>query len=159
MRTAVSPESPWIFVPPPLVFVVCFVGGAQLDRVLGLVLPDAITNAARIAGVCAAVLGLVLLVLAPAIFARTRTTIVPHGRARTLVTSGPYRFTRNPMYLGLSVVYVGAALATNHVGALPFLAIPLWLLSAKTIPYEEAMLEGAFGEEYRGYARRVRRWL
>ena len=56
-------------------------------------------------------------------------------------------------------IYVGIALATNHIVALPLLAIPLWVLATKTIPYEEAMLEQTFGDEYRAYARRVRRWL
>jgi protein-S-isoprenylcysteine O-methyltransferase Ste14 len=159
MQSAISHRSPWVVLPPPFVFVACFLGGTQIGRVLGVSLAGESAEAAKLAGACVAGLAFLLLVSAPALFALARTTIVPHGRARTLVTTGPYRFTRNPMYLGLAAIYVGAAFALNELAALPLLAIPLWVLSAKTIPYEEAMLERAFGDEYRAYARRVRRWL
>jgi protein-S-isoprenylcysteine O-methyltransferase Ste14 len=159
MHSAIPRRSPWILVPPPPLFVACFFGGMHLGRVLGIALPGALAQVALVAGACLAALGVLFVVPAPAMFAWTRTTIVPHGRARALVTSGPYRFTRNPMYVGLSLLYAGIALASNQIVALPFLALPIAVLSAKTIPYEEAMLEQVFGDEYRAYARRVRRWL
>ena len=159
MQSVLSRRSHWLFVPPPALFVACFFVGVQIGRVLGVAAPEGMASIARTAGACAALFGLLLIISAPAMFAWNHTTIVPHGRARTLLVGGPYRLTRNPMYLGLAVIYVGTALALNHLAAIPLLAIPLWVLSTKTIPYEEATLEDIFGDEYRVYARRVRRWL
>jgi protein-S-isoprenylcysteine O-methyltransferase Ste14 len=100
-----------------------------------------------------------LLAPAPALFLLRHTTIIPHADAKTLITGGPYRFTRNPMYLALTIGYVGAALAMNALGPLLLLSVPLWVLEKKTIPFEEANLTRIFGDEYRAYQQRVRRWI
>jgi protein-S-isoprenylcysteine O-methyltransferase Ste14 len=63
------------------------------------------------------------------------------------------------MYLGITLLSLGIALFTGAVWPLLTLALPLWAMHTKTIPYEEQKLEAIFGDEYRAYARRVRRWL
>ena len=76
-----------------------------------------------------------------------------------LVTAGPYRFTRNPMYLGIFIMLVGIAV---WVGSLPMFIAPVGfvlLMSWVFIPYEEQRLGEAFGEAYREYSTKVRRWL
>lgn len=87
------------------------------------------------------------------------TTIYPNGQASALVTDGPYRYSRNPMYLGMALLVLGFALALGSVGAL--LGVPVFMLAVQWlfILPEERRLEGLFGEAYRGYCRRVRRWL
>lgn len=153
-------RSKWLMVPPPPLFVASFIAGLQLDRILALPLaPASLTLAARAAGIGLVAVAGLLLAPAPALFLRHRTTIIPHGSARTLVTSGPYRITRNPMYLALTIAYVGAALCMNVAWPLPFLMVPVWVLHKKIIPFEEATLARSFGAEYQAYQQRVRRWI
>jgi len=111
-------------------------------------------------------LGAVLFILggAPAIlvnqrFSQVGTTIVPLQKSETLVTDGFFRYSRNPIYLGMACSLLGAALFLGSLS--PFVVVPLfvWIIQSQFIVHEERMLEEAFGEEYRGYKARVRRWL
>jgi protein-S-isoprenylcysteine O-methyltransferase Ste14 len=76
-----------------------------------------------------------------------------------IVATGPYRFSRNPMYVAMSAVYVGLSLLMGVVWPLVLLPIVLLSLSALVIRREERYLGDAFGEEYGAYRARVRRWL
>jgi protein-S-isoprenylcysteine O-methyltransferase Ste14 len=76
-----------------------------------------------------------------------------------LVTSGPYRLTRNPMYLGMAFLYAGLALSFGVTWSLAFLPLVLLAVDRLAILREEHYLEAKFGEEYRRYKARVRRWL
>jgi protein-S-isoprenylcysteine O-methyltransferase Ste14 len=71
----------------------------------------------------------------------------------------PYRLTRNPMYVALTLLYLGVAAFANVLWPLLLLPVPLLLVATVHIPFEEHTLDEAFGAEYRGYASRVRRWL
>ena len=153
-------RSPWMLVPPPLLFALAFGLGMVLHRSLPLpLLPGALASLSRWLGVALIGLGASLALGCVALFARQRTTIIPHDRARTLVTFGPYRVTRNPMYVGLTLVYLGVAVLTNTLWPVPFLALPLWVLQTRVIPFEEQTLTQVFGSQYTAYAARVRRWL
>jgi protein-S-isoprenylcysteine O-methyltransferase Ste14 len=94
------------------------------------------------------------------LFRHEGTEIDPTSDAnRALVVSGPYRFSRNPMYLGLIVVAFGTAIL---VGCWPMLIVPVAVFLTANyvhIPYEEAKMRRQFGEAYDAYAGRVRRWL
>ncbi len=93
------------------------------------------------------------------LFRKKGTTHVPHGMPTALVTAGPFRVTRNPMYLGVSCVLLGVAVL---VGTLPVFLAPLAFfatMSAVFVPREEKTLERIFGQEYLNYKNRVRRWL
>src|SRR5687768_7632847 len=105
-----------------------------------------------IAGVALAISGVRL-------FTRHATGIVPFSPATQLVTGGPYRFTRNPMYVGMVLLLIGVA---TMLGTLtPWLVIPLfaWWIDRRFVRQEEVMLEERFGEPYREFKRRVRRWI
>jgi protein-S-isoprenylcysteine O-methyltransferase Ste14 len=92
-------------------------------------------------------------------FRRHRTAVNPRGTVTTIVASGPFRYTRNPMYLGLLVLYVGVTLVMRWPWAAALL-VPVFLaLHFGVIRPEEQHLETAFGESYRSYRQRVRRWL
>lgn len=93
------------------------------------------------------------------IFGLQRTAVIPNRPARTLVRIGPYRFTRNPMYLGLTWAYVGLSVVMNWAWPLVLLPVVLILLTTLVIRREEAYLRAAFGADYDDYCRRVRRWL
>ena len=113
----------------------------------------------RYAGIAIMALGLVLALWASHLFNRVKTGIVPFSPATFLVLGGPYRVTRNPMYLGMAVMLLGAAV---FLGSLtPFAVVPLFvaLIDRRFIRAEEAMLEQAFGAAYLEYKAKVRRWL
>jgi protein-S-isoprenylcysteine O-methyltransferase Ste14 len=100
-------------------------------------------------------------VVAVASFLMKGTTISPHTPDKTssLVTTGLYRFTRNPMYLALLLALIGFAVARGHpLGLVPVIAFVI-VMEAFQIRPEEAMLEEKFGDEYRSYKARVRRWI
>ena len=113
----------------------------------------------RLAGAALIVLSIALLLWAAILFKRADTGIVPFTPTTALVASGPYRFTRNPMYLGMAGILVGTAVLLGSLA--PFVAIPLFmvLIEWRFILAEEAMLAAAFGEAYAEYKVRVRRWL
>ncbi len=95
------------------------------------------------------------------LFIRTGTSPNPFQpeKASSLVSTGPYRFTRNPMYLGMLVLLAGWAI---HLGGLtPIALLPLFVITLTTfqIKPEEQALEAIFGQEYRDYKKRVRRWI
>ena len=92
-------------------------------------------------------------------FRAADTNVKPSLPATTVVSDGIYGFTRNPMYLGLSLVYAGIAVATDSIWTLALLVPLLTLMGWGVIGREERYLEGKFGEDYRVYKARVRRWL
>jgi protein-S-isoprenylcysteine O-methyltransferase Ste14 len=92
-------------------------------------------------------------------FRRHQTPVDPRGNVAKIVSSGPFRFTRNPMYLTLMIVYIGGVLAFRLVWGALWL-IPLFLsLQYGVIGPEERYLNAKFGDEYIRYTRRVRRWI
>ena len=93
------------------------------------------------------------------LFRKADTGVVPFTPVKALVSHGPYRFTRNPMYLGMVGVLLGTAVLLGSLA--PLVAIPLFiaLIEWRFILAEEAMLVATFGEAYAEYKARVRRWL
>jgi protein-S-isoprenylcysteine O-methyltransferase Ste14 len=87
------------------------------------------------------------------------TTVRPDRAASTLVIAGPYKITRNPMYLGLAFVYLGIAIADQSVWALILLPVVLTIIQRRAIEPEEAFLEKRFGANYISYKEKVRRWI
>jgi protein-S-isoprenylcysteine O-methyltransferase Ste14 len=113
----------------------------------------------RYAGAVLIALAVALGFWAVALFRRAGTGVVPFSAATTLVIRGPYRFTRNPMYLAMAGVLAGTAIWLGSVT--PWLVLPAFvaLIAERFIAPEEAMLERTFGESYARYRAAVRRWL
>jgi len=83
-----------------------------------------------------------------------------HGKpTKTLVTSGPFSFSRNPLYISLTLAYIGLSLVLNSYWPLPLLPLVLVIMNYRVIRREEAYLEELFGPDYRDYKAKVRRWL
>ena len=105
-------------------------------------------------------LGIALAAAAAMLFRREGTELEPTSTAnRKLVTSGPFRVTRNPMYLGLIIVTIGVAF---WVGAWPMFLVPVALFATANwvhVPFEEEKMRRQFGEAFDAYARKVRRWI
>jgi protein-S-isoprenylcysteine O-methyltransferase Ste14 len=105
--------------------------------------------------------GVILLVTAVAAFVKARTTVNPHNpeTASTLVTTGLYRISRNPMYLAMAMLLIAGAILLGNwaafIGPLVFIA----LITHLQIKPEEEILRNQFGEDYLAYCRQTRRWI
>jgi protein-S-isoprenylcysteine O-methyltransferase Ste14 len=151
---------PGIRFPPPLLFVGGFGLGWLLDRRLEFLVTGGGAGPVQTAlGLAALGGGLLLMAWGIVTFLRARTAVVPVRPARALVRSGPYRFSRNPMYTGLTAAYLGGVLVTNLAWPLLLLPFVLLLLTTLVIRHEEAYLLREFGDAYSDYCRAVRRWL
>jgi protein-S-isoprenylcysteine O-methyltransferase Ste14 len=147
-------------IPVPWVFILAYFIGVGLEHLLPLRLGVEVGERATVwvgaalftAGAFIAGWGLVT-------FHRARTTTVPGKTSAQLVTWGPYRFTRNPMYVGLAIAYLGEAFLLRHVWPAVLLPLVLAYVNWVVIPVEQARLTEGFGAEYAAYQRRVRRWL
>ncbi len=155
-------RGPGVRFPPPTLFVAGLGLGWLLEaRVRRLEILDS-ASAARLGdliGWTLVALGLLLAAWGALTFLRHRTAIIPHNPASTIVVAGPYRFTRNPMYLGFTTAYLGGAFAMNSWWAMMLLPVVMILLDRLVIQREERYLTAAFGEEYIAYQRRVGRWF
>ncbi len=151
-----QPDNAGVIFPPPLIYLIPLVTGVLLNwwRPFALVPPRFATPI----GIAVLVLGLIG---APAIvaFRRAGTSPRPWIPTTALVTSGPYRFTRNPMYVGFTLIYTGVTIWMNAAWPAIFLPFVLIVMHVGVITREEAYLTRLFGEDYREYQRRVRRWL
>jgi Putative protein-S-isoprenylcysteine methyltransferase len=112
-----------------------------------------------VAGWLLIVLSIALTLWAMATFRHYRTTVIPRRPATRMVTDGPYAWSRNPMYLSMTVFYLGLAFLTGMLWPLLLLPLVLILLTVFVIRREERYLADAFGAEYTAYRTRVRRWL
>ena len=151
------PDHSGVFIPPPFLYVVPFIAGLLLHWVLPVpLLPRSI---AAPLGVILVALGLALGASAMISFRRARTSPIPIKPTTAIVATGPYRFTRNPMYVGLAVLYLGLTLWVDSLWPVLFLPVALFTIQRYVIAREERYLEAKFGEEYRRYKARVRRWV
>ncbi|MEG8142293.1 isoprenylcysteine carboxylmethyltransferase family protein [Xanthomonas hortorum pv. gardneri] len=154
-------RAPWLVkITSPAHFALALGLGAWLQSALDLPVPAPPLLAwIELAGGGIAGLGLALAVSCFILFARQRTTIMPSGHPSRLVLDGPYRFTRNPMYLALVLSYIGLWLQLGLLWAVALLPLPWLALQLYVIPFEEARLRSEFGRHYSAYCARVRRWL
>jgi protein-S-isoprenylcysteine O-methyltransferase Ste14 len=139
------------------------IAGLLLSLSVGLhfVLPQAYHRqfACLMCGVIAIAVGFALMMWAWWLFRKSGTPIRPTSQATALVRSGPFRFSRNPMYLGIVVMMLGIAV---WVGSLPMLIAPVGFftfMSLVFIPYEERRLRETFGDAYISFTQKVRRWM
>lgn len=113
----------------------------------------------QVVGGVVIVVGLLLLVTANGLFVRAGTEVIPFREVSALVTTGIYRLTRNPMYLGMAAVLLGCALTVGVVSALLVPVAFVVIIELRFVRPEEQMLRQLFPEEYAAYCQRVRRWL
>ena len=150
-------KSPPIIVPPPILLLVLLVLAALLTSVFPIgsfTVPfhGAIATPIILAGIGFSAAGFFT-------FKSRRTPVRPGAQPTQLVSTGPYRITRNPMYLGLLLFSIGCLIA---VGSIWFLIPPILfflIMNFQLIPFEEELMKEHFGGEYDTYRRHVRRWL
>jgi protein-S-isoprenylcysteine O-methyltransferase Ste14 len=157
-RTPASgPDRSRVNFPPPLIYIAGFMVGVALEVAFPIAaLPLGLALAAAFIGVA---IWLALDGAAMLHFRRARTSMVPMRPTTALVTSGPYGFTRNPMYVGMAVLYSALALSLGVIWALAVLPLVIIAVDRLVIAREEPYLERKFGDQYREYKSRVRRWI
>jgi protein-S-isoprenylcysteine O-methyltransferase Ste14 len=145
----------WIDLPPVWLAVFAALGWAQATWLpLGR-----LGDWAGWAGGALVAAGLALALAAAVEFRRARTTIVPHRMPDAMVTSGVYRLTRNPIYLGDTLILAGLGLRWDALLALLLVPVFVAVITARFIRPEEARLREGFGREFEAYAARTGRWV
>ena len=144
-------------IPPPLYFLASF----GVGWLLHLATDDHIGGrpATIWIGIALLVAGISLDVWATMTFRRARTTFIPWGQVSTIVTSGPFRFSRNPMYVGMTLSCIGGALLIDSWWPILMAGFALALVRIVVVGPEEEYLSREFPSEYENYRGRVRRWL
>ncbi len=150
-------DSPGVRIPPPVVYaamllVAWFIQGR-------LPLPFLSRTVALAIGIPLLCCGTALALTGVATMLRGKGTLNTNGQSAALVTTGLYRFTRNPMYLSLVLQYSGLACIFGFTWALLLLPLLIIYTQVGVIAREERHLERAFGQTYLAYKARVRRWL
>src|SRR5258706_9980449 len=113
----------------------------------------------NVIGVAPLALGVAMAVIGAGQFKRAGTNIKPFTESSTLVTDGVFRYSRNPMYVGMILALLGIAVLLGSVT--PLIVIPLfaWLIAVRFVAVEERLMTAQFGTEYLTYQARVRRWF
>jgi protein-S-isoprenylcysteine O-methyltransferase Ste14 len=146
-----------VLFPPPLLYVSAFALGLVVQHLYPVsLLPNEVFAVPAI--VCVMV-SVALMAWCVRTFRLAKTSLIPVKPTTALVTDGPFRFSRNPMYLGLTLLYLGIALWLNAFWVVVMLLPLLLIVQSYVIVREERYLERRFGKKYLQYKGRVRRWL
>jgi protein-S-isoprenylcysteine O-methyltransferase Ste14 len=148
-----------LHLPVPWVFVLTYLLGVALERIGATKLSPQTGKVSTIAGGALFLLGAIIAGWGLILFLRNRTTTVPGKSSAKLVTWGPYRFTRNPMYVGLTLAYLGEAGLLRQLWPVVLLPLTIAYVNWTVIPVEEAKLTEVFQEQYEQYRSQVRRWI
>ena len=146
-------------VPVPWVFVLGYLAGVGLEHLFPLGPHSGASRGMMIAGAILFCAGAVIAGWSWALFHRAGTTRVPGQGSIALVTSGPYRRSRNPMYVGLALAYLGEAGMLRQAWPVAVLPLVLAYLDRVVVPVEEKRLREVFCEAYDSYRSAVRRWI
>lgn len=164
-------DTPGVIAPPPLIYLGFLLLGWGLAELGGR--PEAVgagyswlaagfgleMEVRRGVALTLIIGGLLLDGMAAGLFRRRGTAVEPWKPSTVLIHEGPYRFSRNPIYVGFTLAFIGFAVGMDSPMALAFLFPCLIVVDRLVIAREERYLDAKFGEAWRAYARTVRRWL
>lgn len=151
-------DTPQVIIRPPLGWALAIVAGLALNWLIPLPFVPA-TMAAGWLGGAVFVVALALGAWAITTITRAGSNVPTNMPTTSVVDTGPYRFTRNPIYVGMIIALVGLAIAFDSLWLLVTLVPFVLVIRYGVVAREEAYLERRFGDVYRGYRARVRRWL
>lgn len=159
MNPPSKPDSPGVYFPPPLLYALIFLAAALLQRKLPITDSGLHSPTTQLAGAFFLLAAAWLLGASLRQFFVSKNTLLPIKPAASLQSAGIYGRTRNPMYVGLALVYLGAACFLGNWWHLVLFPLLLWLVQAVVIGREEQYLTRRFGHDYLVYKTKVRRWL
>jgi protein-S-isoprenylcysteine O-methyltransferase Ste14 len=152
-------DHPGVYFPPPLLYVAIFLISVLIDHFIRIDQSFFSSTIGLIASVVFIIAGFALMFPAVITFFQTKNSLIPIKAATSLQTSGVYAFSRNPMYLGLLLIYVGLAFLIGNWWTLLFVPLLVVLINKLIILKEESYLERAFGAAFIEYKKKVRQWL
>ena len=157
MSNSTLPDKAGVIAFPPLLFISTLVVGLILSHFIpSFALPKSIAGSL---GAVLSITGILIIRAAATNFVKRKTTVNPGGVTTTIVSDGVFKYTRNPMYLSLTFIYIGVSTMMNAWVGLLLLIPLLFIVQKGIIEREERYLERKFGEEYLNYKARVRRWI
>ena len=154
-----APDVAGVIALPPLIFLGFLAAATVLEAIVPLPILVAHSLARYVAGVALAAGGFVMIAIGTRRFAAAGTNIPPTLPTTALVVDGIYRRTRNPLYLGTTLIYLGLGVAAGSLWVIGLLVPLLWVINVGVVKREERYLERKFGDAYRAYKARVRRWI
>ena len=150
-------ETAGVIAPPPIIVLALLLGGIELDALWPApFLEEAVQY---VLGALLIVPAVALVVWAIVLFRRQKTQVKPWKPTTALVLTGAYRHTRNPMYLAMVITFAGLGFAIDTLWLFVLLPLLVAVLHHGVIRREERYLEGLFGDYYRDYCAKVRRWI
>ncbi|WP_373486413.1 isoprenylcysteine carboxylmethyltransferase family protein [Blastomonas sp.] len=150
--------APAVRFPPPLVFIGFILLGLLADRLLSL--PSMpISRDITWVGFALVMVGIGLLIISLGLFRAVGENPEPWTPSQEIIARGPYRHSRNPMYLGMLLIHIGYAIWSASMGILFFALFAFVAIDRFVIAKEESYLRRRFGKMYEDYERRVRRWV
>jgi protein-S-isoprenylcysteine O-methyltransferase Ste14 len=150
-------HGPNVRVHPPIIYAISILSGIGLNNLWPLSMPFGLHG--RLFGGIIIVAATLIAAWALLYFHRHDTDVRPDKPDRALITSGPYRFTRNPLYIVLTLAQITAAVWLDNLWILLLVVASVIVITRYAITREELYLEQLFGQEYLRYKRRVRRWF
>ena len=148
-----------VIAPTPVIFAAAFLAGYALDRLVRWPSPEGAPGVRVVLAALLALVGSGLGISAIWEFRRARTNVLPERPTTAIVEGGIYRFTRNPMYLGLACLYAALAVGLDRPLILAFLPPALAVVHFGVVRREERYLTAKFGAAYAGYRDRAPRWI
>lgn len=142
---------------PPHYLLLSILSIVGIDSLLQV--PFVSSAIALVGGLLFLLSGIVLAASAARLFSKAKTGIVPFSESTKLVVSGAYRFTRNPMYLGMFFCLIGVTLLVNNVLGLLVLLLFFFIIRQKFVLKEEVQMLETFGDDYAQFKARIRRWI
>ena len=157
LKRNIPNDSPQVIAPPPLIYLSGFTVGIVLHLLKPL--PFLPKNLVLPLGVVLIVISIMLVITAMRKFIKAKTNIDVRKPTTSIVSTGPYQFTRNPIYLSMTLLVLGIAVWVNTLWILITLVLVLLIMQFGVIAREEAYLVKKFGGEYLEYKTKVRRWM
>ncbi|MEO8085421.1 MAG: isoprenylcysteine carboxylmethyltransferase family protein [Bacteroidota bacterium] len=152
-------KGPGVYIPPPLFYVLTFIAAIFIQKRIPLDDSFFHLNLVKIAGVILLIVSIFFLVRSLRQFFLTKNTLILIKPATSLQTTGIYGITRNPMYVGLGIVYLGITAFIGNWWNIIFFPFLILIIQEYIIKREENYLEIEFREQYEAYKKKVRRWL
>ncbi len=153
-------DNPGVIAPPPLIYAVTLVVGLILHALYPVRLVRFLPGMVRaVLGGSLVGFAVTLTIRAFRLMVRSNTNVDPSQPTTALVVEGPFRLTRNPLYLSLTLLYTGITILVNSLWSMLLLPVLLVVMRKGVIDREERYLERKFGEQYLRYKASVRRWI